>query len=574
MPVRASYNRAVKTQLSIACALAFSWTAGASGNVQDAQQQRHAEQRAAIRQDAAAAAEARADELDAIAARLSRLAEEVAGAAAEAREKAVGARADAERARRRSNEAAASLRRALGQVTDDGVPLGRVPAIEPVPAEATPGEAGELASGEVTPLRRGRPFETDKHAAMTRTAEENKGVYLPRLLAEHQKGPERAALVESLVFAPGQAPDMGDLDVRGRWQWSINVARGGATFDGAEPGSVAKTGNIDLARLTIRPDPASEASVGMNWGMRRYNLGDVTVVDCDFVGIPKEHGIYDNLSGHGLYQRNTFLDLGGQAIQLAHRDKAYAQYPADNLAFTGSPVVIFEGNQVVDCGRDPSRSGFTFTFFDIGTHEHPSTIVLRDCTVVHAWDQARTQNGRPVDGTAGGALRSPGGLVVHQYQHVNPSSGTYPVDAFVVDNSLFDLTQGMNPVMAIRGAKMILLEDSCFLARNHRRPVITIDDEPDRPSGTVVLENCVSPEPNRVWLEIRGRRVRHVHCPGKRVTINVKTLEVTESEMQDDPITRVISPLEGRTVRRGSHPQPAGHVDDIGDVVLRFAEGG
>ena len=49
----------------------------------------------------------------------------------------------------------------------------------------------------------------------------------------------------------------------------------------------------------------------------------------------------------------------------------------------------------------------------------------------------------------------------------------------------------------------------------------------------------------------------------------MKTLEVTESEVRDDPLTRLISPLAERTVAAGIHPQPPGHIDDLGTVELR-----
>ena len=62
-----------------------------------------------------------------------------------------------------------------------------------------------------------------------------------------------------------------------------------------------------------------------------------------------------------------------------------------------------------------------------------------------------------------------------------------------------------------------------------------------------------------------------LHCPGKRFEIDVKTLKVTEVEVQDDPITRLISPLEGRVARGGiGSPSRGGRVD-LGTVPPRYA---
>ena len=89
-------------------------------------------------------------------------------------------------------------------------------------------------------------------------------------------------------------------------------------------------------------------------GHASLQLGDVTVTDCDFTGIPKEHGIYDSLSGHALYRGNTFLGLGGQVIQLAHRATPYAQYGADNLR-TARLLIVDTSRGGRLTGREPLR---------------------------------------------------------------------------------------------------------------------------------------------------------------------------------------------------------------------------
>ncbi|MEM6673544.1 MAG: hypothetical protein AAF726_11930, partial [Planctomycetota bacterium] len=496
----------------------------------------HAEQLRALRETAAAEAEANAQALEAAAEKLESIAEDARRAAESARERASTARKRAGEARRRANAAA-----------------GRTRRLDPKPAEPTP-EA-------LTAARVRLVGESDKHAAATRTAEENKQAYLPPVRARRSRNRER--IVDSFKYGAGEAPDMGDLDIFTEWQWCVNVANGGKV----------KTGHVDVARVSFQPNPDSQGGTKMKWGMRRYNLGDTTVIDCDFTDITKEHGVYDSLSGHGLYAGNTFLRLGGQALQIVYRDQPYKAYKtADNLPYTAKPIIVLEDNHVVDCGLNASKSGFTFTFFDAGTHEFPSTIVVRDCTIVHAWDFARTSGGKRVAPSDRGAMRSPGCFVVNQYKADDPKAKNHCTETVVIDNCLFDVTLSGMPVAAIRGTETVLVEDSCFIARDHRNPVFNIDDIPCRQSGKVILENCVSPEEHQVWLQIRKKRVVPMHCPGKRLEIDVATLEVVESEPMDDPITRLISPLEGRVASSGIREQPRGHVDDMGAAPLRYRE--
>ncbi|MEM8713482.1 MAG: hypothetical protein AAGG01_21260 [Planctomycetota bacterium] len=415
------------------------------------------------------------------------------------------------------------------------------------------------------PAPKAIPIERDKHAAAKRTAEQNKAVYYGVKRAQHDAFP-REILQKTFTYPPGQAPDMADLEIRAKWQWGVNIARGRGSFQGPGAAGLSKTGHVDLARLLVRPDVKTADHGGMKWGLRRYNLGDSTVVDCDFDSIPLEHGIYDNLSGDGLYSGNTFHRLGGQAIQIAYRDQAYEQYKADNLPFSEPPLLIVEDSHAADCGRHASKSGFTWTFFDYGTHEAPSTIILRGCTSVHAWDMTRTQGGAKVKADHPQAIRSPGGLVVHQFQHSKDEAvgeeTTYAVENLVIDNCLFDHTLGGNPVAAVRGIEKILVEDSCFIARSHRNPFFDVDDIEGRPSRWLILENCVSPKGSEVFLRVRKKKVRSLHCPGQRIEIDLRTLEQRVTEIQDDPITELQSPLAYRRPASGIHDQPPGHVDD------------
>ncbi len=509
-----------------------------------------AEERAALRRRAAEEAERVADELEAAAEELERLAKSAGEAAAAARR-----RADAARERARLGRGAAAGRRTESR-------------------EIPPASRESARSAGATALATFDASRADGWAARvvpaaTRSAAQNKAAYLPEVRARRGWDLEARTGMSSVTHKPGAAPDIGDVDFTCGWQWALNVARGGVPGLDEPLDGAFKTGHVDLARLTFQPEPDGFGATGMKWGMRRYNLGDVTVSDCDFTGIPKEHGIYDSVSGHALYRGNTFLRIGGQAIQFAHRAGSYGQYGADNLPYTAPPLIVVEDCHAVDVGLRASRAAFAWTFFDPGSYAHPGTVVLRGCTLVSAWPSTRTSGGEVVGPDHPRALRSSGGLVVTHYGEAPEGSEAHPTRDLVIDACLFDLTMAEQAVAAVRGVEAILVEDSVFIAREHRRPYFDVDDAGGGASGRVVIQNCISPPGAEVWLRIRGRKIMSLHTPGKRFEIDVATGLIEETEPRDTALTRVVSPLAARAVRPGIHPQPPGHVDDLG--VLDFS---
>lgn len=393
-----------------------------------------------------------------------------------------------------------------------------------------------------------RRFNAVDHA--TKTPSENKQLLEEVLLRDTRKTPREVLGTET--FFAHQAPDIGDMDVRAEFQWGINVAVGN------DPNQ--KTGNMDIERCSFTHDGGVDwpSHTGMKWGMRRLDLGDTYVGDCDFFDIPQEHGIYDSLGAHGYYRGCTFKNIGSQAIQFAYRDAPYGQYSPDNDPFTKDPIIVVEDCHVVDSGQQGTRPSFAYTFFDPGTVEHPGTLILRDTTYVCDWDTPRS--------TYYGDLHSTGGLVVHQYQQLSEDS---PATKLVVlTNTLWDATKGDRPIVAIRGTEEIVLHDSCFIARGeHRYPFVDIDGDFDaNSSGKVIIDNCVSPGPTPVMLRVRRENICSMHQPGRRVVVDVKSGEIVEEgESQGSPAASIQSPLAFKvgTVPSGVTPQPEGHVDDM-----------
>lgn len=525
-------------------------------------------ERAAIRERAALEAESVSEDLRATADELLRLSGRAEAAAAAAEKAQAGStgpgvqlpekrtrptRAEQRAAERESAGPGRAPRSAVSPGGGRAVHT-RVPRPRPLPLQAL---SIEQALAMVPPI----------HAAATRSAAENKLAYLPKKRAARSRSnPRTRGTGQS--FGPGEAPDIGDVDLYASGGWCVYGASGIPSAGGPAAGTLVKTGNVDLARVTMQPDPGGAAEGKPLGGIRRHNLGDVTVSDCDFTGLRKRPAIYDNVSGHGLYRGNTFLRVEGQAIQLAYRDAPVAGEPADNLPLTAPPLLVLEDNHAVDCGAGADPSGFAWSLLDPGTLEHPGRVIMRGCTLVNGGDATPTEVGGTKRSDRLVASGSSGGLIV-DHHGARPEDSPldtprYATEIFVVDACLFDITKGSAPVMALRGVGTILIEDSCFIARDHLDPTVHVDDIAGPPSGTIILENCVSPKGSVVWLQVRSKPVCSMHCPGKRLVIDVKTLTVTELPMQDDPVSRVKSPLTGRSVRPGIHAQTPGHLDDVG----------
>lgn len=377
---------------------------------------------------------------------------------------------------------------------------------------------------------------------------------------------------------PYEAPDLGDIDFRPAWLWALNVALG------LEPNQ--KTGNVDIERCTFAPgektpglefDPARD----MNWGMRRYNLGDTYVGMCDFSDIPQEHGIYDSLAGHGLYYSLTFKSLGSQAIQMAYRDKPYAQYSADNHPWTKRPVISIEDCHAVDCGDGGRRPGFVYSLFDPGNAEYPGAVLMRNTTSVSAWGFARNADRARVplgDLNDPNTNRASKGFVVHQFQQHTGAYGQ-TTDVLLQFNCLFDHTRPDGMLGAVRGVHTILFLRSGYLARGgSKQPYIDIDDDPSaNHSRWVVIHDCHSPTDGEVHLRVRGRVVCSMHQPGRTVVVDVTRGAVVEGKDQIEAVLEGIltqrlldlltepHPLASKvgTVPPGVTPQPSGHVDDM-----------
>lgn len=532
-----------------------------------------------------------------------------------------------------AKETSAILGRSIGQasrmISTSIQLLGRLNAH----IEAAEVIVSGLGSGPVDPdpPRPGRFERFDAHDSATRTSGENKAAFLPPLRASRLSTP-REQIEGQVQYYSGQAPDIGDVDLFVHWQKGVGVSRdhysvlytGDALAENAQrrldhqvaldawnalpaipprppapvldlvpvpaPGSIPKNGNIDIARMSIQPHPTWLSSGSppfnprnsMKWGMRRYNLGDSTVIDCDFSDIPEEHGIYDDVAGHALYQGLTFSKLGAQSLQIMSRDRPYSQYLADNMPLTGKPSVVVENCHAVDGGYFAAKRAFCWTFFDWGTLRFPGTIVIRDSSWVASYAPRVKGTNQPTHVDDPLAVQASKGLVVTQYDNTPVGPDQYTTEDLVVTNCLFDGTQCEASPIVIRGVENILFDHSTFIFRFTDQNWVGIDSpgKANR-SGTLVVQDCLSPTDTRLWLY--GQPLMYqgqpftMHCPGKRFEIDCRTRVVEEVPMSYDRIIDFKSPLLGRggdLVPSGFTPQPADAVLDMGTVPYEYAGGG
>lgn len=550
---------------------------------------------------------------------LERIIHDLTRLAATSKRTAAGHKANADATNR-------TIRKLLGELDAITVAMDSLGDTEPPIVEPEPGLPGMTDPPVIVeppvivdppagrPMRITTPFWFDAHDAAGRTAQQNKDAFM-WAKRNSRNDPPKERIFKSLMNAAGAAPDMGDMEVLGQWSMCVGSSRHNRAmkytgdlfadwekagshgiFVDPNPETRPKSGNIDIARCSFQPHPTWAStpkragqkpfwpSRNLKWGFRRYNLGDTTVTDCDFSNIHEEHGCYDDISGHALYQGSTFWNSGGQALQVAHRSKPYQQYPSDNMPFTGRPIAIVDDCHAVDLGQYAARRSYNWTFFDYGIRQFPATIILRNCTTVQAWEQAMirgTNEHCSVDHPD--AVQSSKGVVITQSQHADTPAGQYNVEFAVMDNCVFDFTQSQDNFGDFRGCETILVSHCTFINRDMKQNWLGVDSPRyGNASGTFIIQDCISPDDQRGFLRIMGTPVMYqgrpfsLHCPGQRFEIDVATRTVREVPMKRDQILDLISPLEGRgdAVKSGFTPQPDGHVDDLGTVRRQYRRAG
>lgn len=345
------------------------------------------------------------------------------------------------------------------------------------------------------------------------TVDQNKGLRI-RALRMNRQPRELETRIGDIIHWPGGDHCIEDILCvvpQGYLQWAANVHRG------PNPLQVLQR-SLTWRNVSVRPEPLSGAPQ-LKWGTREYNVPDRYFLDCDFTEIPQEHGLYVSNSADTTLDGCTFLRVGSQGAQFAHRNLPYQQYDADCMPYQESPTHIVRDSHFIDCAYGGTRPSFNLTYFSPGTSQNPGSILIEDSSFVCKWPTQRN------DGHF-----STGALVICRGQGtdpLSPSVGQMMSDV-TIRNTLFDFTDGDRPIACIRSVDELVIEECCFIARDHDAPWVQVDrdytgsDLGGTKTQRIVLRDNVAAG---VQLKLRlnsntssqGSVHIDLHCPGEEV---------------------------------------------------------
>lgn len=308
--------------------------------------------------------------------------------------------------------------------------------------------------------------------------------------------------------------DLDSVVPKGYAQWSSNLHKK----------MEVRPGSYVWRNIGVRPGPGASQ---LKWGTREYNAPTRKFLDCDFVDIPREHGLYVSNNGSTHVEGSTFLRCGSQGVQFAHRPLPYQQYDADNLPYASRPHHIVRDSHFVDCAYKGDRPSYNLTYFNPGTSEMPGTILVEDCSFVCDWPEPRYYGGQE--------LRSTGAMVVGNMQGNEPLAGHPMMEAVTIRNCLFDYTLPDRPILSLRSCRTIHIEDCAFILRDGTRPIVSIDkyiDDDEVKTGRIIFRNCHVEGGHmvvRLTADELGNQVAKyidIHCPGEQITVSGRTGEI------------------------------------------------
>ena len=373
----------------------------------------------------------------------------------------------------------------------------------------------------------------------------NKQAAIPRLRESRAPRKRVGTIGDVTEWRPGTSlvkRDMESVVPKGYSQWSSNLHKKGLQVRG---------GSYTWENIGVTAAPDARQ---LKWGTREYNSPDRIFRDCDFTRIPQEHGLYVSNYGSTTLEGCTFLRMGSQGAQWAHRPIPYQQYDADCLAYQVPPVHTVRDTHFVDCGFKGTRPSFNLTYFDPGSSAMPGTLLIEDSSFVCYWPEAR-----------GDGARSTGALVLAHMSSAPPLDAELgPMMASVtLRNVLFDFTSGDRPIAEIRSAAELVIEDCAFIARSHSQPFVMVDrdssgnDLGGTKTERIVLRNnrargvtlrlCLVPSadtPSEIQLPL--------DCPGEEVVYSGVTGNVISRKALAPPEAAAGSPEGQASTDAGS----------------------
>ena len=277
----------------------------------------------------------------------------------------------------------------------------------------------------------------------------------------------------------------------------------------------------------------SDGDVGQTknlWGAREHYVPERVIEDCDYSWM-KEHGMYISPQEGSTVKRSTFVNVGAQGLQYAHRPAAKPDKPSsypNNHSYTKKPTYIVDDCHMIDCGKFAGRGSFSLTYFTCGSVNYPGTIKVSNSSFVANWDEPNPDYFGDYHAT-GAFVCTHGG-----WSDSNVWTGGCQYELVELKNNLYDYTTPDRNIVAIRSADNIVIEDCAFIIReNHRnKAAVSIDsyvDDPTIKSNTITLRNVHAPGE---VVKVTGAGSTSLHCPGEEVIIDARTgVEISRSSL-------------------------------------------
>ncbi|MCH9838433.1 hypothetical protein K0U83_22420 [bacterium] len=254
------------------------------------------------------------------------------------------------------------------------------------------------------------------------------------------------------------------------------------------------------------------------WGTREYNCPERYIIDCDF-SWQKEHGAYLSPYQGSTVDGCTFVNIGAQGLQYAHRPGPNQQYGPDCFPYEKSETYTVNNSHMIDCGRYPGRASFSLTYFTCGSVNFPSTIRVTNSSFVAAWSSPNSDYFGDFYST--GAMVATAG----DWPDGNVWTGGTQYSRIELINNLYDYTTPDRSILSIRSVDELLIQDCAFIVRDNARnkAACQIDsyvDDPTIRSNRVTLRNVSAPG---CRVQVKNAGSVDMHCPGEEVVIDART---------------------------------------------------
>ncbi len=254
------------------------------------------------------------------------------------------------------------------------------------------------------------------------------------------------------------------------------------------------------------------------WGSREYNCPQRFLLDCDF-SYQKEHGVYLSPYEGATAKNCTFVNIGAQGLQHAHRPGPNSQYGPDNFPYEKKEEYTVDNCHMIDCGSYAGRGSFSLTYFTCGSVNFPSTIRVTNSSFVADW--AKPNKDYFGDYHSTGAMVATAG----DWPDGNVWTGGTQYELIHLENNLYDYTTPDRSILSLRSTDQIVIKDCVFLLRENSRGknALLIDsyvDDPTIRSNHITLQNVWAPG---CMGGVKNAGRFEMHCPDEEVKVDART---------------------------------------------------